>query len=1045
MENCKMKFPVIGANGRAAILVDEMDFKGVRIAAQSLAGDITLVTGKPADVLADVSKDVSNTVILAGTMRNAWIAELVDKGVVDIGKIAGKWECYHMQVVENPGYGIACALVIVGSDKRGAIYGIYKVSELLGVSPWVWWADSVPVKQEAPVLEIAATDSKEPSVRYRGFFINDENPCFLNWCTRKFGGVNSKAYVKVFELLLRLKGNYLWPAMWGKSFNADDPACPALADDYGVVMGTSHHEPMMRAQKEWTDLGDTYGGHANWNYAKNKEGLYRFWEDRIKANKDYEKIITVGMRGDGDEEMIANGRPEECVALLEKIVADQREIIAKHINPDPSKVPQVWCLYKEVEAFYYAGLKVPDDITLMLCDDNFGNVRMLPTEQMRKHSGGFGMYYHFDYVGGPHSYKWINNMPLAKTWEQMSMAYDYGVRQIWIVNVGDLKPMELPLTYFLDLAYDFDTWGQPNRTEEYLRRFVEREFGGFYRPNAELSEELWKNYIYGALHGYTHLNGIRKPEGLRQNTFSLTNFREADRMLEDYEGALMLAELADGAMAEEKKDAYYQLVLHPVKASCIMYRLLISAAKCNYYAGLGSSLWRKYKTLAERAFADDAAETEYYNHVLAGGKWDGMMDQAHIGQTMWQSVDENIMPELAECELSEQGGLLVTVSQDAKGYRGGEASLPLFSEAVELRRTHALRESGADEAEQPEKVCYEIRLLNTGRVPYACRIQAEDGLLLTRKAEFGCLMYEKPVNIGELLSVEDEVLLTVRVDFAKAKNAAEHIVITQVAQESSGSTDGASSGNREGVSGSGSRDDADGAQSLKGAGKEENTTEQVIAQVAVRVPVFSKITAPECGELFAAAEKGAFTDEAGYIAFAAAEYAQLEDKDGAGYIRLWNYGREEASIKSVNLEALEEHAAEDGEVLLSLRCGRTPGVDAPSADYPIYLKEASDVAVTLFAAPTNQLSNDTGMRYAVAIDDGEIVHADTFPKGTPVGFGPVWERGVMDNIHRAATLHKNIPAGAHTLRFYMEDDGLVLQKFLLETCGTAPESNLGPV
>ncbi len=1021
------KFPVVGGNERALLAVDEQDFKAVRIAAQSLANDITLVTGKPAQVcfirggeLSGAKEPAANsadTLILAGTMKNAWIAAMVQDGILDIGAIEGKWECYHMQVVEGKaGHGFSRVLVIVGSDRRGAVYGIYKVSELLGVSPWVWWADSVPVKQAAPELAVVTMDSKEPSVRYRGFFINDENPSFLNWCKQKFGGVNSAVYAKVFELLLRLKGNYLWPAMWGKSFNEDDPACPALADDYGVVMGTSHHEPMMRAQKEWTDHGEEYGGHANWNYATNKEGLYRFWEDRIKANKDYEKVITVGMRGDGDEEMLKDGRPEECIRLLEEIVADQREIIAKHIDSDPAKVPQVWCLYKEVEELYYAGLKVPEDVTLMLCDDNFGNVRKLPDEQMRRHPGGFGMYYHLDYVGGPYSYKWVNNMPLEKIWEQMVMAYDYGVRQIWMVNVGDIKPMEIPLSYFLDLAYDFDYWswmGENDRTEEYLRRFVEREFAGFFQGNGEFSQEEWENCIYGALHGYMHLNGICKPETLRQDTFSLVNNREADRMLEDYEGALMLAELAQEALAPEKKDAYYQLVLYPVKASCLVYRLMICAAKCNYYARLGASAYQKYAELARQAFADDAAETEYYNHVLAGGKWNGMMDQAHIGQTSWQSVDENVMPELSECELPERGGLLVRVSDDEKGYQSGEASLPAFSEAVMYRRDGKMIKY-LEEPYVSEQLFYEIHLLNTGKQPYVCLVKADAGIILTKKVGYGCLMSEEMLGGGGMLLVEDEVVLTVRVDFKEANHTG-YVVITQAAQDG-----------------------------------DENFVDSV-NRVKVRVTALSMKTMPEHEELFIRAREDdyVFSDELGYVAFSAYDfleggcgqrfrYCSAED-----YVSIPNYGRDGVAVKCIQGDAMDCVITENIPPL-SLLGERTPGVDAPMMQYTLYLMEPSDVTVTVYTAPTNQLSNRTGMRYATSIDDGEHVFADAFPKGTPVGYGPVWEQGVIENIRRTTTVHKNVSAGEHSLCFHMVDDGLVLQKVVVETTGKAPVSNLGP-
>ncbi|MBQ9120504.1 MAG: glycosyl hydrolase 115 family protein [Lachnospiraceae bacterium] len=1024
MENTAKSFRIIGGSGRAAIAVGDGDFLGIRHAADSLAEDICMVTGKEAGVY-PVTEDAildadgkleefvagdegedADTIIIAGTIAHPWIAELEQEGRLDLSGIEGKWECYHMEVIDQPGYGFGKALVVAGSDKRGAIYGVYKVSELLGVSPWVWWADSVPKKQEKPELRIEAMDSKEPSVRYRGFFINDENPCFLNWCTNQYGGVNQGAYVRVFELLLRLKGNYLWPAMWGKSFNIDDPECPALADEYGVVMGTSHHEPMMRAQQEWTVLGDTYGGHANWNYAKNKDGLYRFWEDRIRENKDYEKIITVGMRGDGDEPMIENATTEQCIELLEQIVADQRKIIAEHINPDPSEVPQVWCLYKEVEAFYYAGMKVPEDITLMLCDDNFGNVRRLPTKEMRSHKGGFGMYYHFDYVGGPFSYKWINNMPLAKTWEQMSMAYEYGVRQIWIVNVGDLKPMELPLTYFLDLAYDFDTWGKENRVQEYLAKFVEREFGDFFCAKAAegngispekrddtgvigekavsaMNKEGWLALIAEALDGYTWLNGIRKPESLRQDTFSLMNFSEADRMLAAYETVLAKAELAAKYLAPEKADCYYQLVLHPVKASCIMYRLLINTAKNHCYAELGSSLWKKAKLAAEEAFRADAAETEKYNHEIADGKWNGMMDQAHIGQTNWQSAEVNEMPECKEDTTEKDGGLLV-VPEGGTVLRNGVAEL----EALNNVSCAARR----------------IALFNTGECAYECEVLFDEGLLveklaltpehLVRSMEGG-----EPLTSGTKITVEEAALLLVRGDLELLDGTKKKLVLT--------------------------------------AG--ERRVELVLPVTKLDEAVRAEYLSAQAGDI------------KGYLALRADAYEQSVAMAGAEYRKIEGYGREYGAMKAYRIAEnsatentdIQMAAGKKAEQWISLRESRTPGIDAPYLEYSFYMIEPSEVTITAYTAPTNQLSAMTGMQYGVQVDDGEIRIADTFPIGTPVGEGWVWEQGVLDNVHKARTQHGMLQAGRHTLRFYMKDDGLVLQKLLVETTGKAPVCNLG--
>ena len=301
-----------------------------------------------------------------------------------------------------------------------------------GVSPWYWWADVPPRRHSTLYVKAGRRLLGPPAVKYRGIFLNDEAPCLTGWVNEKFGGYNHQFYTNVFELLLRLKANYLWPAMWDNCFNEDDPLNPKLADEYGIVMGTSHVEPMMRADKEWNRQGHTA---AEWNYQKNPETLRRFWTEGLERNKSYENIITVAMRGKVDTPMSESAN----IALLERIVADQRKIIEQVMRTNATAVPQLWALYKEVQEYYEKGMRVPDDVTLLWCDDNWGNLRRLPTAEERHRAGGAGIYYHFDYVGGPRNYKWLNTVPIAKVWEQMNLAYRYGADRIWIVNVGDLK------------------------------------------------------------------------------------------------------------------------------------------------------------------------------------------------------------------------------------------------------------------------------------------------------------------------------------------------------------------------------------------------------------------------------------------------------------------------------------------------------------------------------------------------------------------------------------------------------------------------------
>jgi Glycosyl hydrolase family 115/Glycosyl hydrolase family 67 N-terminus len=399
-------FPVAHGKAAAIVYVDSNDYPGVVRAANDLRADVARVTNCTPSLATSETALRSSTILIGTIGKSSLLDRLIREGKLDTSQIAGKWESFLIQVVPKPLPGMPSALVIAGSDKRGTIYGIYDLSEQIGVSPWYWWAD-VPVRHnDAVYVKAGKYVEGPPAVKYRGIFLNDEAPALTGWVKEKFGNHNHQFYEKVFELILRMKGNYLWPAMWGNAFNEDDPANPKLADEWGIVMGTSHHEPMLRAQQEWKRHGK-----GPWDYTRNADFLRLFWAEGVRRNKDYESIVTIGMRGDGDMPM---ARGDANVALLEQIVADQRKIIAEQVNPNVAAVPQIWALYKEVQEYYEKGMRVPDDVTLLWSDDNWGNIRRLPAGEERKRTGGAGIYYHFDYVGGPRNYKWINTNPIPK-------------------------------------------------------------------------------------------------------------------------------------------------------------------------------------------------------------------------------------------------------------------------------------------------------------------------------------------------------------------------------------------------------------------------------------------------------------------------------------------------------------------------------------------------------------------------------------------------------------------------------------------------------
>ncbi len=626
-------FPLAVPGKTARLILDKGEDAGVLRAAGDFQADIERVTGqKPALVTDSVprGKAAGDGLVLIGTLgHSALIDGLVARHKIDASGIAGKWEATLTEVVEHPLPGVARALVIAGSDKRGTIFGMYDLSEQIGVSPWYWWAD-VPIRHhEALYVDAGRHVQGEPPVRYRGIFLNDEAPALTGWVNARYGGYNHRFYVHVFELLLRLRANYLWPAMWGSAFNEDDPENPRLADLYGIVMGTSHHEPMLRAQQEWKRHGT-----GPWDYATNAAVLDKFWTDGIERNGNYESTITLGMRGDGDMPMTEG----QNITLLEKIVADQRRILADHATPTLEADPKVWALYKEVQAYYEKGMRVPDDVTLLWCDDNWGNIRRLPTAAERKRSGGAGIYYHFDYVGDPRNYKWLNTNPIPKVWEQMHLALEYGADRIWVVNVGDLKPMEFPIEFFLTYARDPKRWGKDD-LEGYTRQWAAREF------DAEHASE-----IADLIAGYTKLNGLRKPELLEPTTFSLTNYEEAERVEEAWKALEAKAEAVAKQLPASEQDAYFELVEHPVLASGTVARLYIAAGRNHLYAIEGRASANAQADQARALFAEDAAIEDRYNHQVAGGKWNHMMDQTHLGYTWWQEPPVNVMPAVSEVE-----------------------------------------------------------------------------------------------------------------------------------------------------------------------------------------------------------------------------------------------------------------------------------------------------------------------------------------------------------------------------------------------------------
>lgn len=633
---------LVRAGQPAAVLVDAGADPALRHVAESLAADLERVSGQPATLAQAVNQlPAGRDVVLIAVAGQSKHLEALGKARSTVGaeRLVGQWEAYRQVVLEQPWPGVRRALVIVGSDRRGAVFGTYDLSERMGVSPWHWFAD-VPVARRADVSVAPGVRDDAPKVKYRGFFINDEDPALSGWAKKKFGGINAKMYAHVFELLLRLKGNYLWPAMWPpKAFNVDDPQNMVLADAMGVVMGTSHHEPLMRAHHEWHNgkSGPAAGG--KWDYASNGANLREFWRGGIERmmskgdGKGYDSLVTIGMRGDGDEAMAE----DSAIGLLEQVVAAQRKILEDVTRRPAAATPQVWALYKEVQDYYDHGMQVPDDVTLLFADDNWGQIRRLPAPGAHR-PGGYGVYYHFDYVGAPRNYKWLNTNQIEKVWQQMDLAYAAGARALWIVNVGDIKPVEFPLSFFMRQAWNPERIGLAELAN-YPQGWARQTFGdALAAPVAKLVTR------------YSQLAARRKPELIDAGSFKLGGVGpevldggEFGRMVGEWDALEAELTAAEARVQPAQQSAFFQLVAHPIRAMANLYRLYYAVAWNRLLAARGDARANAFAESAERAFRADTELTDTY-HRINGGKWDGMMAQAHIGYSYWNDPPTQTMP-----------------------------------------------------------------------------------------------------------------------------------------------------------------------------------------------------------------------------------------------------------------------------------------------------------------------------------------------------------------------------------------------------------------
>jgi hypothetical protein len=909
----------LSSNGRSsALCISANDFPAVRKVSSHLKEDIRRVTGNYSEIFFDVLPDAGE-IILAGTLgKNPFVDLLVSDKKIAISDIAGKREAFLLQVVENPFPGIDKALVIAGSDKRGTVYGMYDLSKRIGVSAWHWWAD-VPVKKRPELYVLPGRYTiGEPAVQYRGIFINDEAPALMGWVLEKFGAFNHEFYEKVFELVLRMKGNYLWPGMWGKSLFDDDPESFTLADEYGIVIGTSHHEPLMRAHDEWRRYGS-----GPWNYDKNEKVLREFWKQGIRRMGSRECIVTVGMRGDGDEPMTEGSD----IALLERIIADQRSIIAEITKKDPKNVSQMWAVYKEVQDYYDKGMKIPDDILMLLCDDNWGNLRRLPKPEAKKHPGGYGIYYHFDYVGGPRNYKWLNTTQIGRVLEQMQLAYEHEVRGLWIVNVGDIKPVEFPTEFFLDYAWFADRWDH-GILADYTKLWATELFG-----------EAHAERIAFMIEEYTKFNSRRKPELLSRDTYSLLNYREAESYVSEYSALADEAEDLLTKLGPEYSDAFHQLVLYPIKACANLNRMYVTLARNFLYASQGRAGTNEAAEEAESLFENDSRLSHYYNKVMANGKWNHMMDQTHISYTYWQQPETDTMPETKRIALSARGemGVMAEGSSDFFPQTEKELTLEVF--------------------DRYNNQNHYIEVFNRGSIPYDYTIAPKDKWIRIEE-------YTGKVTLVERIFVS--------IDWKDAPSGTHESEIL-----------------------------------IKGPG-EKSVTVSIVADN----PSLATIDG----------FKG-FMESSGYLSIEAEHYSAAINSKGAKWERIPGLGRTLSSMTAYPVTSVS----------------MVPGEDSPRLEYEVFIRKSGELEVSAYVAPTLDYYATGGLKFALSMDDEkpQIVNIHQAEPNT------TWEEWVSDNIIIVRSKLKIESAGNHTLKFWMVDPGVVLEKIVIDT-GNLKPSYLGP-
>lgn len=972
---------VLCKNGQAAsVVVEENAVNGLAFMAEKFCKDIELVTDCRPQIVS-TTPDCENAVLVATCGNSEYLDKLEAEGKVDLSAIRGKKEVYGTFLCDGSPVNGKNLMVIAGSDKRGAVYGMFHISQLMGVSPWVYFADATPAKKAEIVFDKSIEMvSKEPSVTYRGFFINDEQPCLGNWAKEKFGShkPTPELYEHIFELLLRLKGNYLWPAMWRSDFTLDHIENAILADKMGVIVGNSHHEPCCRSGQEFQLLRHEHPEYGKeWSFLSNAEGISKFWEDGLKRNQPYESLITIGMRGESDSYLMPEDATlEDNINVLKSAITAQKKLIQQYGN---QQHPQLLAIYKEVEDYYQGdentvGLKdwdvLANDI-MMLCDDNFGYLRTMPGKEERKHPGGYGMYYHFDYFGGPTSYLWINTTPLAKTWEQMSMAYDFGVQEAWIVNVGDIKNQELSLSYFIDLAYDFDKWGTDgiNKTTEYAKQWIASL--GFTDTEYEK--------LGDALEEYVRINGICRPEVISADTYHPAHFNEAKSMLARVEKLTSYIEEVWMSMDKEDalRDCFFEVVYYPVMASANIIRMQIYAGLNRYYASLYRKTGNRYIPFVEACIKKDRELTQAY-HSIKGGKWNHIQSVYHIGYTQWNDEFWQY-PQCCIYYPVNDSRLLVNIcGQDMVTGGNSWSRKPLDMHLA----SPAMTEGNFEVSNGGEGVL-EYRI--TWEADWFTVIPADGTQILSVK---NGLISAKIEDCATFTVKLDEKKMQAQMNGNAASNALQAVISVH----------------------------GDNCEETADFSENDNSVNRVDITVSADYIAGGNIS------------EGTFVEHDGYVSIEAPHFCRSKDVVEACYKVINNFGKTVGGVKVFPTTA--EFGIDD---------------EAPVIEYKVYVKEAGSYKMEFYTSPNNPVVYKGKMCVGLSVNGAAYQVVNTIPdEGYIPWVSPDWAEGVLSQIHKTTT-KITLQQGENTIAAKAMDPAVVLQKFVIAREGiTVPDSYLGP-